>query len=63
MKHMLIQNLLAPLLRRLGVGLGSAFAAWGITAEQVATLEAAAVVLGGVILDLVLSSANRSSGE
>lgn len=55
----IVDDLVAPLVRRAGTSLGMVAIGYGATAEQGDLLAASAVAIGGVLVDLVLSKANR----
>lgn len=57
----LIDNVVAPLSRRVGTAAGSTAAALGATVGEVAQTEAAVAFLCGLGIDLLLSRVNRVS--
>jgi hypothetical protein len=55
----ILRELAKPILRRLGTVLGTALLSMGYAAEQTVAVETAAVSLGLILIDLVLSHKER----
>ena len=63
MLNNIVEEVAKPILRRLGTFVGGALVSYGIAAETSSQIVVGLVALGGVLIDLLLSHANRKSSK